>query len=259
MLSIAAVHASALMPLSGYMRTPRNVKMQDATPLVDALEMTESEEPPPPPAFDVRSLPGITPPLGFWDPAGFCEGASEGKIRFYREVELKHGRVAMLAALGFLVGEQYHPLWGGSIDVPSYIAYQETPLQPFWPAVILLLAVPEVFSVFTFQSPFGGETWAMRTDHEAGDLGFDPLGLKPKSAGDLAEMQTKEINNGRAPLPSTESIPTHASLRAPTRRLTPPLSLSCRRFGDDRHGRHGRAGAGVGSQALLTPRARRSI
>ena len=110
---------------------------------------------------------------------------------------MKHGRLAMLASLGFLVGEQFHPLWGGSVDVPSYIAYQETPLQPFWPAVVLLLAVPEVFSVFTFQSPFGGETWAMRTDHEAGDLGWDPLGLKPTSAGELAEMQTKEINNGR--------------------------------------------------------------
>ena len=26
-------------------------------------------------------------------------------MKFYREVELKHGRVAMLASLGFLVGE----------------------------------------------------------------------------------------------------------------------------------------------------------
>merc|ERR1712224_800128 len=38
-----------------------------------------------------------------------------GQALFYREVELKHGRVAMLAALGFLVGEQYHPLFGGDI------------------------------------------------------------------------------------------------------------------------------------------------
>jgi hypothetical protein len=31
----------------------------------------------------------------------------------------------------------------------------------------------------------------------AGDMGFDPLGLKPASAAELKEMQTKEINNGR--------------------------------------------------------------
>merc|ERR1712137_1308945 len=55
-----------------------------------------------------KTLPGITDPLGFFDPLGFCaadgasqEQVSEGKVRFYREVELKHCRVAMLAALGF--------------------------------------------------------------------------------------------------------------------------------------------------------------
>jgi len=45
-----------------------------------------------------KSLPGITCPLDFFDPAGFTTDASEGKIKFYREVELKHGRVAMLAS-----------------------------------------------------------------------------------------------------------------------------------------------------------------
>ena len=79
--------------------------------------------------FDVRSMPGVTAPLGFFDPMGFSEGASEGKIKFYRECEIKHGRVAMLASLGFVVGEAFHPMWGGDIDVPSVIAFQETPLN----------------------------------------------------------------------------------------------------------------------------------
>ena len=142
-------------------------------------------------------LPGISGPLGFFDPVGFCTDASEGKIKFYREVELKHGRVAMLASLGFLVGEQFHPLFGGNIDVPSYIAFQETPLQTFWPAVIVLLSIVEVFSVFSFNSPFGGEPWSVRSDYESGDLGFDPIGLKPSDAVEYKEMATKEINNGR--------------------------------------------------------------
>ena len=43
----------------------------------------------PGPSFNVRDLPGITDPLGFFDPAGFCEDATEGKIRFYREVEVR--------------------------------------------------------------------------------------------------------------------------------------------------------------------------
>merc|ERR1712216_1059194 len=103
----------------------------------------------------------------------------------------------MLASLGFLVGENFHPLFGGDIDVPAYIAFQETPLQTFWPAVVAAIAIPEVFSVFSFNSPFGGQPWSIRSDYESGDLGFDPLGLKPTDPTEFAEMQTKELNNGR--------------------------------------------------------------
>ena len=157
-------------------------------------------------SFDVKTMPGVSGPLGFFDPLDFCGDASEGKIRFYREVELKHGRVAMLAAFGILVAEPFHPLWGGAVDVPAYIAFQETPLQSFWPAVVLAIAVPEVFSVFSFNSPFGGETWTIRSDYEPGNLGFDPLGLKPEKAADLAEMQTKELNNGRLAMIATAGM-----------------------------------------------------
>ena len=72
------------------------------------------------PRFDVRSMPGVSGPLGFFDPLGFASGdVSEGKVKFYREAEIKHGRVAMLATVGFIVGEQFHPMWGGNVDVPS--------------------------------------------------------------------------------------------------------------------------------------------
>merc|ERR1719353_1479263 len=154
-----------------------------------------------------KSLPGVTGPMGFFDPLGFCsaDDVTEGKIRFYREVELKHGRVGMLAALGFVVGENFHPLFGGDIDVPAYLAFQQTPLQTFWPTVVFAIALPEIFSVFSFKTlalfaQKGGEVgnpWEIRSDFESGDLGFDPLGLKPTDPEELKEMQTKELQNGR--------------------------------------------------------------
>jgi len=148
-----------------------------------------------------KKMAGVTDPLGFFDPVGFCsdEGVTEGKLCFYREVELKHGRVAMLASLGFLVGEQFHPLFGGNINVPAAFAFQETPLQAFWPAVVAAIAIPEIYSVFTFKEPGlkGADQWTIREDHEPGNLGFDPLGLKPTDPKELKEMQTKELNNGR--------------------------------------------------------------
>ena len=156
------------------------------------------------PEFFVQTLPGISGPLGFFDPAGFCSAengadgaATEGKVRFYREVEVKHCRIAMLAAVGFPLAEKFHPLFGGAIDAPSFSAFQQTPLQTFWPAVVFTIAMIEVLSIIpAFENP-NIEGWAIRTDHEAGDLGFDPLGLKPTDATELAEMQTKELNNGR--------------------------------------------------------------
>merc|ERR1711935_518407 len=74
----------------------------------------EAAAPEAPPPFDpvkyAKSLPGISGPLDFFDPLGFCNEASEGKIKFYREVEVKHARMAMLAAIGFPIAEQFHPL-----------------------------------------------------------------------------------------------------------------------------------------------------
>jgi len=128
---------------------------------------------------------------------------TEGKIRFYREVELKHCRVAMLAALGFPVAEQFHPLFGGDIDVPSFTAFQATPLETFWPVVVFAIAIPEIYSVFTFRDPatenqVGAQVnWEIRSDHSPGDFGFDPLGLKPTDPAEFVEMQNKELNNGR--------------------------------------------------------------
>jgi len=194
-ITSAATNAFAAPSMFAATRAPLAVKMQEAA-------VVEPEMPTPAP-FDgiafAKSLPGITGPLDFFDPMGFCsqEGVTEGKIRFYREVELKHCRVAMLAALGFPLAEQFHPLFGGNVDVPSYVAFQATPLQTFWGAVVFAVALPEIFSVFTFQNPAGSQPWTINLDHKPGDLGFDPMGLKPTNEAELKEMQNKELNNGR--------------------------------------------------------------
>lgn len=219
---VASRRASAFnLPTTRSQSLPRaaHVRAQDAVPLIgtvaalavafDVLKdnqrqqerkgqiMIAEEAAGDRPKLNVKDLAGITEPMGFWDPLGFTKDATEGKIRFYREVELKHGRVGMLAALGFLVAEKYHPLFGGNIDQPAYLAFQQTPLQTFWGSVVLAIGVLEIFSVFSFNSPAGGEPWSIRSDHAPGDFGFDPLGLKPESAAELKEMQNKELNNGR--------------------------------------------------------------
>jgi len=149
-----------------------------------------------------KTLPGAGP-FGFFDPLGLLkinEDMTEGSVRYWREVEVKHGRVAMLAAVGFFVGEKFHPLFGGDIDVPSYIAFQATPLQEFWTSVVLTIGIFEFFSIVTIDPANAFEvrdTFPTGEARIAGDFMFDPLGLKPKDPVALKTMQEKEINNGR--------------------------------------------------------------
>jgi len=171
--------------------------------------------------FDVRELGGLTDPnanllgfanvdpydLGYYDPAGLTIGASENKIRSYREAELKHGRIAMLAALGFAVGENYHPLYDGEIDGPSVYALQKSfEIAPdTWLLPILFVITCEMISAAAVfrrsEDPF--KTFELSSEYTPGDslaplgIRFDPLGLAPKDPEAFKEMQTKELNNGR--------------------------------------------------------------
>merc|ERR1712060_347914 len=144
----------------------------------------------------VKAMPGITAPLGIFDPLGISTKVPEGQLMFYREAELKHGRVCMLAVLGLAVGERHDfiPLLGSGIDkaLPAYLfgtpAISETPAAQFWPIALGALFMEEL-----------RHEYDRKNDPNAspGDYGWDPLGLKPKDEKGFKELQTKELNNGR--------------------------------------------------------------
>jgi hypothetical protein len=46
---------------------------------------------------------GAQPPLGFWDPLGLLKDADAERFNRLRYVEIKHGRISMLAVLGHIV------------------------------------------------------------------------------------------------------------------------------------------------------------
>jgi hypothetical protein len=45
-------------------------------------------------ALRAKDMAGVTAPFGLFDPLGFSTDTSAGRLLFFREVELKHGRVA---------------------------------------------------------------------------------------------------------------------------------------------------------------------
>merc|ERR1719264_1409851 len=58
---------------------------------------------------------GVQPPLGFYDPLGMLDDADQERFDRLRFVEIKHGRISMLAFLGQITTRAGIHL-GGSID-----------------------------------------------------------------------------------------------------------------------------------------------
>jgi len=50
---------------------------------------------------------GVQAPFGLWDPAGMTKDGDALAFRRRRETELKHGRVAMLACMGYITPEYF--------------------------------------------------------------------------------------------------------------------------------------------------------
>jgi hypothetical protein len=48
----------------------------------------------------------------------------------YREAELKHGRVAMLAAWGMITQDMWHPLFNGKLSANPLLAIVQVRSQP---------------------------------------------------------------------------------------------------------------------------------
>jgi len=134
-----------------------------------------------------------------WDPAGFMEGKSELEINRYRECELTHGRVGMLASLGFLVQEKFHPLFSAD----GGPAIDQIPQLPVWLWGVMLggITAAEAFRISVAFRELDGEKLkaetALRPGYTPGDLGFDPLGLAPEDPAEFGLMQEKELAHAR--------------------------------------------------------------
>jgi Chlorophyll A-B binding protein len=155
------------------------------------------------PSFSVDTIPGALAPVGMFDPFGLAAKADANTLKRYREAELTHGRVAMLATVGFLAGEAVEGksfLWDASVSGPAITHLAQVP-SGFWPVLIILIGRAELDRArYGWVSPRDApvdQPGLLRDDYTPGDIGFDPLGLKPKDANEFFIMQTKELQNGR--------------------------------------------------------------
>jgi len=144
-------------------------------------------------------LPGATAPLGFFDPLGFTKDMDLDGVKRFREAEVLHGRVAMMAAVGYLIGESTPTITYG-MNVHHTIANNQIPEVPAYVLLPFFLAInfTEAWRANVGWVEPGPDTlFKLRENYYPGDIKFDPMGLKPTNPSDFANMQTKELNNGR--------------------------------------------------------------
>lgn len=131
--------------------------------------------------FDPSQQLGVTEPLGFFDPLGLSQTADEETFRHFRAAELKHGRVAMLAAVG-CVG-QHHIAMPGFEAVPRGLgAFGEFPANFGILLVVLASGYVEL------------NLWKDDKNKLPGDFGNPWC---PFAVDVTDDLRNKEINNGR--------------------------------------------------------------
>ena len=127
--------------------------------------------------------------MGFWDPAGFTADGSTENFARRRQTELKHGRISMLATMGYITPEITGKLPGylspsaglKFADVPNGLAAISKVPAAGWGQILAYMAFCEV-----------SQDQSAGTPAAAGDFGFkvltasDPEAKKTKLAAELA-------------------------------------------------------------------------
>ena len=147
-----------------------------------------------------RSMPFLTRPknlegwigdVGF-DPLGFSDMFD---MKWLREAEIKHGRVCMLATVGFVTSQ--------FIQFPMYadMAVEDSNLAPSAVGAGVMLQIVAAAGIEEWRTNNGKitmETMFEDPDRVPGEIGFDPANFLTKSSEeDLNKLKLQEIKNGR--------------------------------------------------------------
>mmetsp|Transcript_139596 Transcript_139596/g.197662 ORF Transcript_139596/g.197662 Transcript_139596/m.197662 type:complete len:435 (-) Transcript_139596:67-1371(-) len=147
---------------------------------------------------------GVQAPVGFWDPLGLSADGDVDTFKRRRAVELKHGRICMLACVGYIVPEYFR--WPGYLSPEKGIKFAD---MPHGIAAISKVPLEGWVQIALFLSHYEGYFWRQDPKRAPGDyegygflgvgknfiFNFDPIEFK-----DPEVRKTKlsaEIANGR--------------------------------------------------------------
>jgi len=143
---------------------------------------------------------GATGPLGYWDPLGLATAKPE-KFARWRAVEIKHGRIAMMATTGYIAQECLR--WPGYLSKANDVKFADIPngikglaaVPPLGLAQILLfIGLMEIVTWRFYQGPWPG---IVPEGKAPGDVAGD-FWVRYSDPAVKADKLNIELNNGRA-------------------------------------------------------------
>ena len=158
---------------------------------------------------------GVQPPLGFFDPLGLLADADQDRFDRLRYVEVKHGRIAMLAFLGQITTRN-------GVHLPGDIDYSGNTFESFpneWAAISGPDAIPSAglaqIVAFVAALELGvvkdiegtGNEFVGDFRNGALDFGWDTFDEETKLS-----KRAIELNNGRAAMMGILGLMVHEQL-----------------------------------------------
>merc|ERR1712156_227787 len=135
---------------------------------------------------------GVQAPVGFWDPVGFTQNGDERSFKRRREVEIKHGRVSMLATMGYITPE-VSGKFPGYLSPLNNLKYEDIPNGLGALSKVPLGGWAQILAYCFFCELEGFDP----KDREPGNLGWKPLYLYSPDPELRARRLNAEIANGR--------------------------------------------------------------
>merc|ERR1719352_654445 len=141
---------------------------------------------------------GVQAPVGYWDPAGFASDGDAEMFKKRRVTEIKHGRVSMIACIGYMTPEYFK--WPGYLSPSKGLAFSDVPN-----GLAALSKVPSAgwLQIFLFCGTL--ETGVFQDDESRAPGDFERGGILgvPNGSGPIADEESRkrklsaEIANGR--------------------------------------------------------------
>eukprot|EP00931_Biecheleriopsis_adriatica_P039770 TRINITY_DN2273_c0_g1_i1.p1 TRINITY_DN2273_c0_g1~~TRINITY_DN2273_c0_g1_i1.p1 ORF type:complete len:272 (+),score=63.58 TRINITY_DN2273_c0_g1_i1:48-863(+) len=147
---------------------------------------------------------GVQAPVGFWDPLGLAADGDVDNFKRRRAVELKHGRICMLACIGYIIPEYFR--WPGFLSPAQGIKFADV---PHGIAAVSKVPLEGWLQIGLFIGHYEGQFFRQDANRAPGDFAgygflgvgknfifnFDPIEFKDENV--RRQKLSAEIANGR--------------------------------------------------------------